>query len=761
MSLATAVFAVIESALLRPLPLPESGRLVHVAETIPLAGLDYARLPFNYIEALRDASTLESVAAYTDIRVLLGASSEAKTYRAARVSTNYFAVLGVQPVIGRVFQKHNSQPGDRAVIVSHGLWSTLFGQRADVVGMPLLVNGTRYEVIGVVPADFNQPRDARLWFALDDATATQEAAIASTSFPWYNMVGRLKPGVTLERASAEAAVIHRRLFPDGDHRLRGTRVMTYAEHLTSDLRDQLSVWGAAAILIAILCAVNFATMSFARGMRRRGELAIRAALGASRSRLARLLLAEATIVAALSGALAVMLAWWMVSFAETLFADSTIRVSGDIGVLTVVFGIAATSAVGFLFALAPALELAKVDLRGALGLSNATSTTRRGELRGRRALVALQLSLSLMAISLIASLIRADRRYQGMSTGISEGNLVLADLAPRDTTIRELSLTPVVERVRAMPGVERAALIRGPRQVTAWAEERLDHGFRASVADVSWDYFGTLGIPLLAGRLPSAGELASRASVVVMTAASGAGPPSALVSRRFRIKRSGQPAEWVTVVGVVPAFGGWSLNMLAATMFTVEQRPLYGRGTLVARTKATPHVLVNELTESLADADTRIHVSDIRTAGSMVDRERRATRGRTVFLGGVAVLALLLAAFGVYGLTSYTTELRLREMAIRIALGASPVHLARIAIAEVWWMAAISIVAAIAASGRATVFLDALFRNPMMKGPLVTLAVGPTLVSGIVLLVVMCVGIALPLRRVLTLDVSKAVQSNS
>jgi putative ABC transport system permease protein len=760
MSLATALFSVIDSALFKPLPYAEPQRLVYFYETTVVAQM--ASVPAKLALALSlstDVPSVSDAAAFVQVRPIVGRSGEARRVDAMRVSPSFFKTLRVAPLRGTVFTKADSHAGARTVVLGYAMWAHQFGAESRVIGRTIPIDGAGHTIIGVMPATFGFG-GAQFWLPLDeDALARDAAAARDPGYRWYQVFGRLAPGATLEQLNAELPVVYQRLFENSEaHRGRSSTAGSFADFQTGVLRFQLRLWAGAAVLILILCAVNFTTMSLARGMQRRDDIAIRAALGASKVRIVRMLLAEAMLMAVLAGAMAVVLAWWLLSFVNAIFANDALDLSLSMSWMTVGLGVLATVVVGFVFALAPAVELAKVDLRSMMQSGSSSTTSNRSDLRGRRGLVALQLCLALTAVAVVASLIKADKRYQTAEAVIDYSQVVIGTITPIDSSVPSLDLTPFVDELRRSPAISNAAIIGRGRTVTALPER--NEPFGAALAEVSSGFFSTLGVRPIAGRLPIDAEI-DQGSVVVMTrstAVRGFGTIDAAVGQRLRVKPPGKPQIWVAVVGVVPDLSGGGLFELFGSMYTITRRQVGRAGIVVARVTGQPQTRLKELSAILADADPRLAMTDARTMRSIVERARGATRGRTIFLTAVAVLALLLAVVGMYGLTSYTTELRARELGIRVALGAGRWHLARILLGELWWMSVLGVVAGVLASGRVVAFLDALFRNPMMRGPLVTLSVVPTIACASTLLVVLLLGTAVPLRRVLHLDVMRVMQ---
>jgi len=780
MSLATAVYSVVAGAR-RPLPFLDPDRLVYMSERGTRGEFKSgSRVPARHLVALRaEASSFAAVAAYREYYTLLGESGAARSVTGRSVTSNLFSTLGVQPMIGRTFTE--ADRGAKVVVLSHTLWTSEFGSVPDIVGKAVRINAEPFTVIGVMGPQFDFPRGARLWYLMADADIRAEAASANEDNDWpkYLTVARLAPGVTLERAAGEAGLLYSRLY--GDHferRFMTTDVRLLSDWLNAGIGATLALWIAAAAMILGLCAVNFASMSLSRGMRRRGETAVRAALGASRWALVRANLIEAGIIAAVSGALATLFAGWLISFARIWFANGALPIEPEFNWTTLTFGVVATLIVGFVFALAPALELAAVDLRNILAGDAAASTSRKGEMRGRRALVTTQLAFALTAVAVVAALVNADRRWQAYDVGLEYDQLVLGDLhgPPRqgaifasnalnqDTNHAWVAPGPVLERLSNTPGVSGVSVITSYRRATTFFPDgEIDKVYWGEM-HVTPNLFQVLGVNLLAGRLPNEDERRAGNTWVVTEhfALRYALSIQDAIGLKVRVQRGvRRPKETVTITGVAPAYGGSGLWNLSSSLFVFEEPAPSRFATIVMRVQDDPQVHANRMARNLAGLDARLMVTNVATAKSLVDAAQGATRGRKIFLGAVAALALTLAMIGVYSLTSYNTDLRLREFGIRMALGATTPSLARAVFGDLWWMSAIGIVVGVFASGRAVDFLDSAYRNPMMSGRLIILPVMPTIACAVTLVIISIVGTAMPLRRVLKMDVMRTVQGST
>jgi putative ABC transport system permease protein len=778
MSLATAVFSVVIAAL-RPVPFPEPDRLVVFwEEGRDARSMAWSRVPPRHFLALRtEATTIRELASWRDRYTLLGESGAARAVNGVAVTENFFAILRAGAMLGRVFT-HDDRDA-KVVVLSHALWSSQFGSDRGIVGRAVRIGGIEHSVIGVMGPKFDFPQGTRVWYLVHDDKIAREAATPIIDNDLgYSVLGRLSPGATVELAAAEAGTLYGRLYGDhAERRLMTTRASTLGDWLNRGMRGALALWGMAASFILVLCAVNFATMSLSRGMRRRGEIAVRAAMGATQARLVRASIVEAFLLAIASGALSVVFASWLLAFANVWFANGALPVDAIISWPVIAFGVVATVVVGFLFALAPAIELAKVDLRQILAGDSTSVTARRGEMRGRRALVALQLSFALAGVAVVAAIIKADKRFQAWEVGLDYEQLVLGDLHgpprpeaqysfwafPADSTAIRVTPGPVLERLRASPGVSDAAIIAGGRRLSAFFPSgEIDKAYWSEMRATP-NLFEVLGVKLLAGRMPTPEERSSGNVYVASDAFARRYAPSIqdAVGLKVVIHRGvRRPKETVTIVGVVPSYGGSGLWALSSSVYLLEDPQPTRFATVVARVQGDPQVHANGMARNLAGLDARILVSNVSTAKARVDAAQGATRGRKIFLSAVAALALVLAVIGVYSLTSYTTEMRMREFGIRVALGAGTQRLIGAVFSDLWWMATVGVGVGILVGGRLTAYLDNMYRNPMMSNPLIVLPVGQVVACAVTLVVILIVATAVPMRRVLRMDVMRTVQGS-
>jgi len=771
-SLATAVFSVVRSVLDRPIGVGDADRVGEFhqvsASVDQVLGIGNAKV----YTALRDrASAFEAVGAseWRSSAFTSGGRIERVSSRA--VTRNMFALERRRIALGRGFEAEDE--GQPVLVMSHSLWSTRFAGDTSIVGQTIEI-GTegraQYGVLGVLSQAADSWNPTQLYYLLPHASVAKAVATSDGGDGMYLDVRvRLAPGVTFEQATAQANAIYTDLYRDD--RLRSRRnatIVPIRSSLLGWVREQLEIWIAAAILILLLCAVNFATMSLSRGLRRRGELAVRAALGASRGQVVRALMAEAVVLSLLGGAGAALMGWWLIAFSSYWFTTGDMAVTPAMDPSVVVFAVVAAVVVGFLFAAAPAIELAKVDLRSMLQGDAQATTPKRAESFGRRALVGLQLSLALSAVACVTALTEADGKFRRFALRYDYEPVVFAGFAAEGRA--KFDVRPLMERALAQPGVERVAASGMVSRAFVWdrsnAAVSLALSGRASSVGATWfspvtrNLFDVLGVRLVAGRMPAEGEIESGGTVLVneTLARLVAGSAEQAVGLRLRMKLDSAPREWVTIVGVVPETGGIGGIGLEVPIYVVQEPTQWSTASLVMRVQGNADTRARELDRALSRADPLLASWGVYSASSMLEAARASTRGRSVFLGVTAALALALAVVGVYGMTSYSTELRLREFGIRIALGANARRLARIVLADLWWMAVIAIAIGVFAAGRVTTFLDNLYRPADLEQPLITLPLTPTLAAAATLLVIVAIGTAMPLRRVLTLDVMRTVR---
>jgi putative ABC transport system permease protein len=740
----SAIFSVVNAVLLNPLPFPEEGELLRLGEGArgqALAERGSFSFP-DYRDVRAQAQTLSHVAVYLNSGAMLtGEGLEEEQLHGADVTPEYFAVLGTPPELGRVLTDEDNHPNAEAVVISHSLWRRRFGGRRDVIGKQLKLGSSTMTVVGVMPAGFEYPFRAThqdFWEPLDDRPDPGREARDNHS---YNVIARMKPGVTAEQANAELDTISRRLeqqYPDSNTTVLVASA-TMRDDVTRDVRPALLILlGAVAFVLLIACA-NVANLLLARATARHKEIALRSALGASRWRIVRQLMVESILLALTGGGVGLLLAVWGIDVLVALSPADIPRVEQvGLDARVVVFTLLVSALTGIAFGLVPALQASKTELTGALkeGGRGTTEGLRRNRMRSL--LVITEVALSLVLLIGAGLLIRSFVRLMQTDPGFDPSRVVALDI-PLD---RQRYATPekqaaffdqLVERVRQLPGVEAAGLVnnlplshsvdeltfniagRAPFQPGAEAE--------AHDTVVSPGYFEALKIPLREGRMFSRQDGANAPRVTLISQAlarkyfEGQNP----VGHQLVVDYDTQPAH-VTyeIVGVVGDARRTSLETAAEPEFYVlyEQSP-QRRMNLVARTSAPDAASTTAaLRGAVAELDRVQTVWQTRTLDQLVSASVAGRRFNMTLLGVFAFVALALAALGIYGVMAYSVTRRTHEVGVRMALGAQRGDVLRMIVGQGMTLALVGVAAGLAAALALTRVLAGLLYGVTATDPL-------------------------------------------
>ncbi len=728
----TAIFSILNATLFFTLPYPQPNRIVFAATVSPAAMRALGRpavVDATYESWERRNDSFSAMAAYDIGEATLTGAGAPERLHFADVTPGFFRALGVEPALGRAFHSTEGGPGEPAtVILSDRLWRARFGSNPRVIGQMIELDDEQYTVVGVMPKGFEFPEENGPEPDVLEATDLSNASMAEQSTRILNSLGRLKPGISIAEAQANLDVISQQDLKEAQGFfvafLTGSRVelVPLRERLVGNTRPALLVlWGAVGFLLLIGC-VNVANLTLARATAREKEIAVRVALGAHRRRIVRQLLTENLLVAGLGAVAGLAIAYGVVALVRQLGPADLPRLrnaSIDLPVLAFTAFLAALA--GILAGLAPARAARRLSATEGLK-EGSRSSPGRGQLRLRSALMVAEIAMALILAIGSGLLVRSFLQITGIDLGLNPQHVLTAEvalpLAKYTSKDQRRNFTDsLLERVRALPQVLSAAATQdvpmsglGFGTSTFQIEGQPEAGPflqpRAHVDSISPGYFRTMGVPIIAGRDFQPGDAAPTARVIIVN--------QALVRRYFppgdalghQLVLGGDKYRIVGVVGDIRQ--GGLLNEPVPTYFRDYALTPVSVFALVIRTTGDPDAAVPALRAQVQSIDSELPVFNVATMDERLSEMEAAHRFETVVLGAFALVALLLAVLGTYGVVSYSVSDRTHEIGIRMALGAPRSSVLRMVVGKTLGLALVGAVIGLTGALALTRYLHSL-----------------------------------------------------
>ena len=771
----TAVFSVVDAVLLRPLPFAEPERLVILWQSIPSRNAPYVAVSYFYFQEMRGRSrSIAGMAAMPNVNsgFTIGGSEPVRV-QGRLVSGNFFDVLGVRPAQGRTLSEEDNKVGvPRVVVLSHGLWQRRFGGDPRLVGRTVEVDGTPMTIVGVMPREFGYPAGADLWTPVVPAIPEE---VAKPNVAWAVLVGRLAPGTTLETVRDELDAINAEQLRIHAPSAPPVKIVVtpLAHEIFGPARRALPLLLGAVLLVLLLACANVAALLLARAATRQREIAVRMALGASRARLVRQLLAESSLIALTGGLAGTVLAVWGLHALIGLVPAEVPRLQdAAIDPRVLAFALAVTAVSALAAGLVPALLASRASLTEDLADGTRSVGPAAGQVRARAVLVATEAAVALVLLAGAGLLTRTFQNLRGLDLGFDPRHVLAAEMVgphgkyEKVEERRQLYRT-LLERIDALPGVEASALasqrpLMGsegwdwPYRVEGQSEADGERNPALNLQMVTPGFFRALGMPLRQGRTFDGRDTAGVPTVVVISEALArrAWPGQDPIGKRLQVPLPTAPytPTWMTVVGVVGEARYRELQMtrLDFYMSYLQSEPAIGQ--LVVRTAGDPAALAPALRTAVRSVDAQLMLTDVASMTAHVDAALGGARFAMRLLSGFAGAALLLAALGIYGVVAFVVSRRTREVGIRMALGARAADVLRLVLTQGMMPVLIGLAAGLALSlGLGRLSAGLLFEVPPHDPA--TLATAAAVLTAAALL-----ACALPARRAARIDPAQALR---
>jgi putative ABC transport system permease protein len=738
----TAIFSVVYSVLLRPLPYPRPSELALIWSNLQKMGAPRAPATGAALQQIRDGcQVFQDVAGIWVGSGTFTGDQEPEQVKVALVSANFLSVLGVKPSLGRDFNREDESSGERAVILGNGIWRRRYGGDPSIIGKTVPAAEGAFRVIGILPANFalSFPPDSNVPSNIQAWTLFDTSVYADSSTYYIRLLGRLTPGATIEQGQQEADSLAERLrslFPDYRNENLQLQVVQLHRDVVSDIKPALVVLFFGAGLVLLVCCFNVANLLLARANTRYREIALRVVLGASKWRVARQLLIESMLICCVGGGLGLGLGWAGLDLLMRIRPASLARVGRiDLDPVILVFVVVVSIGSGLLAGMAPVLETGRSNLIESLREAGRASTGQ-GRNRLRRLLIATEIALGFVLLIGAGLMIRSLIQLHSISPGFDPDHVLTFEISPRgwQSVERAAFVDQYEQRLLSLPGTLSVGAISHlpfddyPNWYSPYAPEGVaDDEKRNLLADyraVTPGYFQAIGATLLQGRYFNAMDTKSSRNVVIVddVMAILTWPGQSAVGKKLDIEQyvdSNFVHAWAEVVGVVAHIKSQSLLRPGrGQIYIPYQQSSREHLSFVVRTSGDPVMLAGPVRSELGKLDNTLALSKLRPMQEYVAMAMGPTRFTAILAGIFAVLALVLATVGVYGVISYSAGQRKHEIGVRMALGASSADILRVVLMEGLALALFGLVVGVAASLLLSGYLAALLFEVKPVDPL-------------------------------------------
>ncbi len=768
----TAIFSLVNGVLLRPLPFPNAERIIFFEGRNPIHDITDSNISFlDFKDWSQQTDLFENTAAFWTGNANLGANgAEPERVPRAGVTTGFFSVLGVQPVLGRAFVPEDDKPGTQSVaILSHGLWKRRFGSDPDIVGKQVQISARPITVIGVMPTGFEFPEQTQIWVTSEVNLSEEPRSNRS-----WSAIARLQGGVDLKQAQSRVSAINAQLEKEFRETNKGwdAHLSTLHDRVVREVKPSLLVLlGAVGLVLLIACA-NVANLLLARSAARQKEIAIRAAMGASRTRVLRQMLTESVLLSTIGGMAGVLLSAWLTGLLISLLPEGAPRLDQvQIDYRVLAFAVGVTALTGILFGLVPALQASKLDVNSALKEGGRSAEGHR-RTNARSLLLIGEVALSLMLLVGAGLLIKSFVRLQQVQPGFNPHSVLLASVALPGAKYKEEQrpefFRQLIERLEAVPGVQAVGGgVNLPLGASGYGIGRnfipegrpltVDEAVDAMFSTITGNYFRALQIPLLTGRAFEVRDNADAPKVVIINetiAKRHFGSPETALGKRLRIWRDEDfPRE---IVGVVGDSKTAALEAASGAQIYVPhaQEASWNFMALVIRTAGDPAAFAPTLRREVQALDKDQPIYNVRTFDAVVMNSLGTRRVSMQLFTVFAFAALFLAAIGIYGVMAYAVTQRTQEIGIRMALGAQKGDVLAMVVRQGMVLALIGIGVGLVGAFGLTRLIASLLFGVNATDPFTFMAIS------LLLLFVALLACYLPARRAARLDPMIALARN-